>query len=219
MDQRALEGAAGGQEPLRNLQIYNTWENFYESEGQGHRIALSGKLIGASNAVPFTEALLRLSGAATEESSHQERLPSLYLFFGPEDLGFSTEDTVLMHHCCELPTFGRMTSLNLAHAVLLALYIVRSQFDSSVARGGRRSGVHADSPTFESSQQLDYPHELIEEWLQALGFNLGGRKVSAAVKLHRMILRAVPSADELKLLRDLIHQNLRKLGRKAPETP
>lgn len=198
MDQRALEGAAGGQGPLRALTIFPSWKEFYAHEGDGHRIALTGKLVGASGDKTFVEALSEVSGP---ESSSK----NLYLFFGPEDLGFNNEDLDMMHFSCELPTFGKFKSMNLSHAVLIALFMLNS--------GGGFLGPKADQVAAEVGP-IDFPHELLERWLGVLGFDLSNRKVSASTKLSRWLLRAVPSSEELKLLRDLLHQNIRKLEQK-----
>jgi TrmH family RNA methyltransferase len=198
MDQRALEGAAGGQGPLRSVTIFSSWEEFYKHEGEGYRIALTGKLVGPSGFRTFNEAL-------TEVSQAEAIAKPLYLFFGPEDLGFNNEDLELMHFACELPTFGNFKSMNLSHAVLVALFMMNSQ-------GGLIGPNNVE--VGPSTGPLDFPHTLLERWLSTLGFDLSNRKVSASTKLSRWLLRAVPTTEELKLLTDLLHQNIRKLEQK-----
>src|SRR5690606_2125163 len=140
-----------------------------------------------------------------EKSSELYSGRPLYLIFGPEDVGLSFEDLNRAHHVCSLPTFGENQSLNLAQAVLLALYIYREYVPSQ------------NSPTESLENPIEqdategrhyFPEEVIRDWIQTLGFNIENRKVSAFTVLRKLLLKNEPSPKELRILEVVIHQTV-----------
>ncbi|MEK7354912.1 MAG: TrmH family RNA methyltransferase, partial [Bdellovibrionota bacterium] len=104
LDVDAKQGAAHAQEVLANAVLYSTLEEFSAAEGEGVRIALSGK----DARLKESEDLVAVLQLATSEPEHRIHSPRtrIYLMFGPEDDGLSAEEMEICHFVCRLPTFG-----------------------------------------------------------------------------------------------------------------
>lgn len=193
--EEAKQGAANAQAVLRSARVYPSLEEFYAREGEGVRIALSGR----------DGRLINSSDFGAKGSLFATDKP-LYLFFGPEDDGLANEETRLCHHVCRLPTYGPITSLNLSHAVLLTLYMVQAE---------RQKTPEAYEPTATAVAELPqptfYPSQTIHRWLEALGFDLSARRVSIEKTLNRIFLSHNPEPDELRILDTVLQQTVRKL--------
>lgn len=193
--EEAKQGAANAQSVLRGARVYGSLKDFYEHEGEGVRIALSGRDGRLINATDL--------GVKSEFFSVEK---PLYLFFGPEDDGLSNEETGLCHHICRLPTFGPITSLNLSHAVLLTLYMVQAERDRVL--GAERIATAA---TPETPHATYYPSATIHRWLEALGFDLSAPRVNIERTLNRIFLSRTPEPEELRALDMVLQQTVRKL--------
>jgi tRNA/rRNA methyltransferase len=128
----------------------------------------------------------------------------VYLIFGPEDDGLSNEEMRLCHHVCRLPTLGEITSLNLSHAVLLAVYLAQ-------AARIRFQSTAEETPKFEPGP-VYYPSQTIHRWLEALGFDLSSKRVNIEHTLNRFFLSHCPSPEELRLVDKVLRQTIRKLA-------
>lgn len=214
----ARQGASNGQRPLEEATIYSTLEAFYQNEGSGVRIALTGKDNRLRSPEMLDEKLEFLLGAELARNSAQ-RGPTqenysrdlfdpstpIYLFFGQEDHGLSADDMKLCHHFCSLPVEGEVSSLNLSHAVLLTLHIVASFLKR--VHPEEKLAVEVKGPA-----KAYYPKKTIESWLEALGFSLDQPKVNAALTLHRLLLDHQPREEDLRILETILQQNIRKLN-------
>lgn len=209
----ARQGAANGQRPLEEATIYPSIEAFYEKEGSGVRIALTGKdnrlrspemLDAKLESLIFSENKILADQRDAESRDLFDIASPIYLFFGQEDDGLSVEDMKWCHHLCSLPVSGEISSLNISHAVLLTLHIVSSFLKR----------IHAFDTAPSSTTPLSkayYPEKTIDAWLEALGFSLDQPKVNVALTLHRMLLENQPREDDLRLLETILQQNIRKL--------
>lgn len=122
LDAEARQAASRAQRGLRSSVIYDDWKHFFESEGDGIRIGLTarGRKIRKNHRIETTlEKMTR-----NRPGLWQDETP-IYLIFGPEDHGLTMDDLRFCHHWCSLGAFGYYPSLNISHAVLLALYNVR----------------------------------------------------------------------------------------------
>jgi len=203
LSHEAKQGAAHAQTILRKATAYASLNDFHAAEGSGLRIALSGR----DGSLHGPRPLDVLFKEWTNQADHlitQPNLP-LYLMFGPEDDGLSNEEMQLCHAVCYLPTFGEITSLNLSHAVLLALYI---------ARAGLKSGAEEKAAKHQSEvmpEPLYYPSETIRKWLEALGFDLSAKRVNVEKTLNRIFLSHAPAEEELRILDSVLQQTVRRL--------
>ena len=211
------QGAAHAQEVLRQLKVYPDVAAFRAAEGEGIRIALSGRdshRLGAGHGPEFLDSLMR---ELVSENDHPVRNEStnIYLLFGPEDDGLSAEDMELCHHICRLPTFGEITSLNLSHAVLLSLYIVQTALGRQAALPVDSVKANPQSPDGKtlahSGSPVYYPSETIRNWLESLGFDLSAKKITIEKTLNRILLSRSPTREELRIIDTVLQQTVRKL--------
>jgi tRNA/rRNA methyltransferase len=200
INHEARQGAVHAQDILIQATIYESHEEFLAAEGEGIRIALSGR---ESNRLREPLLIDELMESLEQDREHVIHSPetATYLIFGPEDDGLSDAEMELCNYVCKLPTFGEITSLNLSHAVLMACYIVRKSI-----LGSGQGGTAAPVP-----QPLSYPSPVIREWLQALGFDVSSPKVNIEKTLNRILLSRCPDPEELRILNTVIHQTVRKL--------
>jgi TrmH family RNA methyltransferase len=215
------QGAAHAQNILRNTTFYKDLAGFYANETEGVRIALSGK--DARIKVP--DLLPELLTQEFRRADHRmlDSSQPIYLFFGTEDDGLSFEEMELCHFVCRLPTFTEINSLNLSHAVLLTLYIVRTALTSAKSISTLQTQVEAVQPELENKSELEsielneaavrYPQSLIKEWLGLLGFNLDSPRINIEKTLNRILLGRAPTTEELRTLNNILQQTVRRLKR------
>ena len=209
----AQQAAATGQEALQNRKVYSSWKEFFHHEPEGFRIALTAR-DGRGRAVKeLAETLQTLRTEALQsevaENSSAKESPGtqLYLIFGPEDWGLSAADLEYTHFACSIPTFGENPSLNLAQAVLLALFVVRNTY------GGTRTTLEGAQTQKKAQQdQISFFETTLKEWLQEMGFNFDHhKKINAYSVLRRAWLRNLPTQKELRMMEIVVQQSLRKL--------
>lgn len=196
VNSKSRQGAAGAQDWLNRRRTYKTWDEFYAHEGDGIRIGLTRRPGKNRKVVPLKEALL-----SVESAESFKRSPHLYLFFGPEDSGLTSEDLALMNACCDLPVYGEFKSLNLSQAVLLTLFIAQDAL-AGIAN------TQAETPPVTP---MYFPDSSIKRWLLAMGFEIDARKSSAYITLRRLFLQNNPTAHEVEVLEAILQQNIRKL--------
>lgn len=206
LDYEAQLAAATGQGPLQNHIVYKSWQDFYASEPNSLRVALTAR-DGRGRAVrDLGDTLndLKVTSPFFQESSEPV---VLHLIFGPEDWGLSAKDIELVHFCCSIPTFSDNPSLNLAQAVLLTLFILRQSW------GGERSLLDGQQPDRNRLNQPPvFPEKTLREWLEAMGYNLSHRRMNVFTVLKRMLLQNTPTPKELIILETVLQQSLRKLN-------
>ncbi len=199
---KAKMAAAAAQHVLEGAVEYSSFDEFYEKEGTGLRIALTRR--------PGKRRDLRFLKDTLIDLVHTQHLTPttpLYLFFGPEDNGLSGEDLQLMHRCAELPTYSENGSLNLSQAVLLALFIAQDYFSGLDVRAPAKPSV-APGP-------LEFPDATLRDWIQSIGFNIDARKASAYLTVKRLLMQNIPTPEDLHVLDSILQQNIRKLRSKG----
>jgi tRNA/rRNA methyltransferase len=198
LDFEARQGAAGAQSRLIEATVYNTWADFYASEGEGVRIAFCAKSKIETDALDI-------------ESRAQEILKThngpIYLIFGPEDHGLSNDDVSFANFICQLPVYGDFTSFNLSHAVLLATYIFQKQLQ-----------LKAPEAEVTPVSKFEFPDATLQKWLNTLGFEVGDRRIDAYKVLKRILLKNIATDKELRILEAVIFQTIRKLPENHRDT-
>lgn len=192
-------GAAGAQQRLIEATIYESWQEFFDKEPEGFRLAFHGKEKKELDATAYSDRVrqLHLEQPEWREKPH-------YLIFGTEDKGLSNEDLEFANFICPLPTYGEFKSMNLSHAVMLALYIYQDAYFHTV-----QDKAHAAPP--KADDKFYFPEKTIQEWLETLGFKIGDRERDAYTVLKRLLLQRLASAKELRVLEAIIQQTVRKL--------
>jgi TrmH family RNA methyltransferase len=217
--EEAKQGAAHAQEILRNAIVYPSSEAFLAAEGDGVRVALSGR-DGRLKSPEFLDVILDRMGEESDHPIHGVDTP-IHLFFGPEDDGLSNDDMSLCHHVCRLPTYGEITSLNLSHAVNLTLYMVQTSLRGVRLTPTNRTGdasapgvtLASTAPGEPKKRGAYYPTQTIKRWLEALGFDLSARRVNIEKTLNRILLSRCPTDDELRVIDTVLQQTVRKLNK------
>jgi tRNA/rRNA methyltransferase len=203
---KAQQAAATGQTGLQNRKTYQGWDEFFQQEPDGIRISFSAR-DGRGRAVrDFSETLQWLkSNESRLQKSDEPSLP-VYFIFGPEDWGLSAADLEFSHFNVNIPTWGENASLNLAQAVLLALFILRSNWGGSV-----RTKLDGQKDRSTQGPQNIFPENTLKIWLEEMGFDIRSRRINVYTVLKRMLLHNVPTEKELRILEIVLQQSIRKL--------
>lgn len=204
----AQQMAANGQAALQNRKTYASWEEFFDLNPDGIRVALTARdgrartLYDLKSGLEFIKTLPQVQEAP---------LTKIYLFFGPEDCGLSGEEIDHSHFACSLPTYGANWSLNLAQATLLALFILRDSW------GGQRTTLEGQFLPREvlipsgEKESNKLPDGVLKSWIETLGFDLSKRRINAYTVLRRILLHNIPTPKELRILEAILQQTVRKL--------
>lgn len=196
LDQQASKGAAEGQQPLRDCIIYPNWEAFASAESEGPRIAFSRR-DGRRRPVFHIDEL-------NDWSVLQDDRP-VSLIFGTEDHGLSGEDLKWAHRTCTLEIPGSVKSLNLSHAVLLALSQWYRQWPHHTAPEKSQQANPQPNP----QKTIHTPDEPLRRWLEALNFDITSKNWNAFYALRQMIMKASPTHHEMELFTSVVEQTLR----------
>ena len=186
LDRKASKGAAQGQQPLRDCIIYDTWEDFASNEADGPRIAYSRR---DGRRRPVIQMKNLHNWAPLSDGR------PLSLIFGTEDHGLSRDDLKWAHRTCTLDIPGPLKSMNLSHAVVLAL----SQLP------------HMTAGTSPLPEPVQTPDEQLERWLKALNFDLSTKNWNAFYSMRQMIMKANPTQREMQLFNSIIEQTIRRI--------
>lgn len=195
---KAKMAAAGAQEFLQSPTIYQNWTDFFAAEGGGFRIAMTRRAGRRRELNDLEDYLGQL------RETNQLNQP-VYLIFGPENNGLDADDLQLVNACAELPTYGNFGSLNLAQAVLLALYICQNYLNAANTKD-----AIAEQPE-NVRRPLYFPDQTIRDWIESIGFDIKARKASAYLTLKKLLLQNTPTDEELHVLESILQQNIRKL--------
>ncbi|PIS11786.1 MAG: RNA methyltransferase [Bdellovibrio sp. CG10_big_fil_rev_8_21_14_0_10_47_8] len=201
----AQQAAATGQHALQNRKVYSSWQDFFAAEPEGLRISFTARDGRGRQVRDFAEALNWIKDEHPAFQKSEITPIPVYLIFGPEDWGLSADDLELTHFACAIPTFGDNTSLNLAQAVLLALYTLRLEW------GGQRSQLEGQQPPRQTGTENVFPEKALQQWLQEMGFDISHRRINVYTVLKRMLLHNIPNSKELRVLETVLQQAIRKL--------
>lgn len=203
IDEEAKKAAATGQEPLSNSQIFKSWDDFHRCYPEGLRLAFTSKDGQSRIVTPFASCLKEMFHFSDLFKKHGNRL---VLVFGPEDWGLNNEDISWCHRAVVLPTYGKNPSLNLAQAVLLALFMLQNELQTPTTFIQQR--------TYQNDfvvEQDWFPDQSFRKFLTALGLKLDDRRVSAYTALRQFFLRALPTRREKRMLQMIFEQAARKI--------
>lgn len=202
----AQQAAATGQTALQNRKTYKTWEDFYENEPDSIRIGFTTKDGRARQVRDFKPTLQWLENESPYFSKESDTPVIVHMIFGREDWGLSDKDIEFVHYACSLPTYGENPSMNLAQAVLIALFMVRDTW------GGTKGKIENQLPDKRKNRRpTAFLEESLKVWLEEMGFTVDGKKISAYTTLKRMLLQNTPTPKEIRILETVLQQSIRKL--------
>ncbi len=128
-----------------------------------------------------------------------KRINNLAIIFGREDRGLTNSELLLANKTFTIPTSQNNPSLNLSHAVSIALYELNK---SSKRNFERELKVF----NLASSKQIHDSFSEIEELLLKVGYLLKHTSKAKISKFKNFILRANTSIHEINVLRGIVHQ-------------
>lgn len=202
----AQKAAATGQKALQEKVIYNSWDDFFKNEPDGLRISTSARDGRGRLTRDLAESLTELASTSPLLLEKTKKALAVHIFFGPEDWGLSADDLKYSHLCCSIPTYGENSSLNLAQAVLLALFTLRQIW------GGEKTRLDGYVENRRDPEaQFKFPDDTLKAWLTEMGFDLSKPKTNAHTTLRRLLLQNTPTRKELGVLEIVLQQSLRKL--------
>ena len=121
------------------------------------------------------------------------------LVFGPEDHGLALEELKLCHRVIAIPTSDAYGSLNLAQAVLVCAYELRTAALDAAAQAptARPLAAHA---------RVELMYEKFAAGLTAISFLHGDEAPVTMRRLRRMLGRAALDEDEVQMLLGIARQ-------------
>lgn len=201
----AQQTAATGQTALQNRVSYKSWTEFFEKEPDSIRVSLTARDGRGRSVRDLSEVLKDIKDHSPQFQIKSETAFTVHLIFGPEDWGLSAEDLTHTHFCACIPTFGENWSLNLAQAVLLAMYDLRKSW------GGQRTSLDGQQTERTAAVGALLPDQTIKTWLLEMGFDLSKKKINAYTIFRRMLLQNTPTKKEVIVLEAILQQSIRKL--------
>lgn len=207
---KAQQSAATGQEGLRTRIEFPSLTS-YLAASEGHiRIALTCRE-GKNRKLDNADGIARsLSSVLSSEQMFGAGFRGIDLLFGPEDAGLNGEEIDASHFAMALETFGENSSLNLSHAVLLAIYSFKKAFqERSNAEMNFAFSNARNSP--DENESYPFPESALKNWLSETGFDVVDRPINAFTVIKRALMRAVLTAKEKRVLDIAFHQGIRKM--------
>lgn len=201
----AQQAAATGQTALQNRMIYKSWDEFFQREPDSIRVSFTARDGRGRSVRDAGDVFKDINDHSPQFQIKSETPFCVHLFFGPEDWGLSAEDLTHTHFCACLSTFGENWSLNLAQAVLLAMYELRRNW------GGERTSLDGQQTERTAAVGALLPDQTIKTWLLELGFDLSKKKINAYTIFRRMLLQNTPTKKEIIVLEAILQQSIRKL--------
>jgi len=128
-----------------------------------------------------------------------KKINNLAIIFGREDSGLTNDELLLANKTFNIPTSMNNPSLNLSHAVSIALYELKK---SSKRNFDQELKVF----NLASSKEVHDTFSEIEEMLLRVGYLLKHTSEAKISKFKNSILRANTSIHEINVLRGIVHQ-------------
>jgi len=132
-------------------------------------------------------------------TSSFKKINNLAIIFGREDSGLTNDELLLANKTFNIPTSMNNPSLNLSHAVSIALYELKKS---------AKKNFYQELKVFNlaSSKQIHDSFLEIEELLLKIGYLLKHTSKAKISKFKNFILRANTSMHEINVLRGIVHQ-------------
>jgi len=128
-----------------------------------------------------------------------KKINNLAIIFGREDRGLTNSELLLANKTFNIPTSQNNPSLNLSHAVSIALYELSKSYKKNLNK-------ELEVFNLASSKQIHDSFVEIEEMLLGVGYLLKHTSNAKINKFKNFILRANTSMHELDVLRGIVHQ-------------
>lgn len=120
------------------------------------------------------------------------------VLFGSERNGLTNQALDVCSHQLRIPTAPDFTSLNVASAVQLVCYEI------FMAASKTEPSVEVDRSSYPSHEELEFFYQHLERTLEERDFASAINPERVYAKLRRLIARARPKENELRLLHGLV---------------
>ena len=128
-----------------------------------------------------------------------KKINNLAIIFGREDSGLTNDELLLANKTFNIPTSMNNPSLNLSHAVSIALYELKKSSKRNFDKELKVFNLASSKQIYESFVE-------IEEMLLRVGYLLKHTSRTKISKFKNYILRANTSMHEINVLRGIVHQ-------------
>jgi tRNA/rRNA methyltransferase len=192
-DREAKRISTHGQEILDRARIVEQFEDaLADCVMVAGTSARSGGLFRKQSAGTLADIMPRVLSA----------LPAgpIALVFGPERTGLTNDEVARCHYLMHIPTDASYSALNLAQAVAITLYELRTVW----LRGSNVEHAHEWKPA--NNKSLEHMFGQLEHALKAIHFLYGPKGDSLMHAVRHLISRALPSEMEVDVLRGLARQ-------------
>jgi tRNA/rRNA methyltransferase len=171
-------------------------------------VADLGDAVGDCRMVAATSALVGGLCRGQSVGSPEELAPKLVqalaagtiaLVFGPEPSGLTNEEVVRCHCLIHIPTDPTYAALNLAQAVAICLYVLRSAW---LRQNHLIAPPEPPAPFAEQERMFERLRLALEE----IHYLYGAKAEALMHALRHLIGRAGPTSQEVKLLHGLARQ-------------
>ncbi len=187
----AKKMALKGQKFLDNCRIFNNLENaIFDCDlvlASSGRIDVSKDLFFESSEDVFNW------------TKSFKKINNLAIIFGRENSGLTNDELLLANKTFNIPTSMNNPSLNLSHAVSIALYELKKSskrnFDQELKVFNLASSIEIHNTFVE-----------VEEMLLRVGYLLKHTSKVKISKFKNFIFRANTSMQEINVLRGIVHQ-------------
>ncbi len=187
----AKKMALKGQKFLDNCRVFNNLENaIFDCDlvlASSGRIDVSKDLFFESSEDVFNW------------TKSFKKINNLAIIFGREDNGLTNDELLLANKTFNIPTSMNNPSLNLSHAVSIALYELKKSTK-------RNYDQELKVFNLASSKEIHDTFVEIDEMLLRVGYLLKHTSKAKISKFKNFILRANTSMHEINVLRGIVHQ-------------
>jgi len=128
-----------------------------------------------------------------------KKINNLAIVFGREDRGLTNSELLLANKTFNIPTSQNNPSLNLSHAVSIALYELNKSSKRNLEQELKVFNLASSKQIYDSFLE-------IEELLLKVGYLLEHTSKAKISKFKNFILRANTSMHEINVLRGIVHQ-------------
>jgi len=128
-----------------------------------------------------------------------KKINNLAIIFGREDSGLTNDELLLANKTFNIPTSKNNPSLNLSHAVSIALYELNKSSERNLNKELEVFNLASSKEIYESFLE-------IEELLLGVGYLLKHTSRAKIGKFKNYILRSNTSMQEINVLRGIVHQ-------------
>ncbi len=133
-----------------------------------------------------------------------ERPAKIALVFGNEETGLTDDELMPCSHFCQIPTGGRLPSMNLSHAVAV---VMARLFDDLARLEDSPRTTESGRVTRGGPAPMAEMHSFFEHWRELLtdsGLTGAGNPDRLSRRLERLFYRLQPTLREVRLIRGIL---------------